>query len=167
MAIEWEQVVVDAKDPVALGRWWADVLEWVVVNDAPDEFEIRPSIDRMPGLIFEPVSDTKRDRMPRSAPESSNAASSSASASLPWAPAVSASVRSSTHRTGRRSRMAASAAHRYSGSMTSLPPNAPPMAGQSTRTWLTGRPSAWASAARLRCGICVDRWQVSSAVAAS
>jgi len=55
----WEQVVVDARDPVALGRWWADVLGWVVLNDSPDEFEIRPSIDRMPGLIFGPAPEAK------------------------------------------------------------------------------------------------------------
>jgi Glyoxalase-like domain len=43
MALEWEQVIVDATDPVALGRWWADALDWVVVNDDPEEFEIRPA----------------------------------------------------------------------------------------------------------------------------
>ena len=52
MALEREQVVVDATDPVALGRWWADALEWVVVNDDPDEFEIRPAPDELPGLLF-------------------------------------------------------------------------------------------------------------------
>ena len=46
MALEWEQVVVNAADPVALGRWWAAALEWVVVNDVPEEFEIRPAPDR-------------------------------------------------------------------------------------------------------------------------
>ncbi len=55
MALEWEQVVVDAADPVALGRWWADALGWVVVDDAPDEFEIRPAADRLPGLLFTTV----------------------------------------------------------------------------------------------------------------
>ncbi len=59
MGLEWEQTVVDAADPVALGRWWAVALGWVVVNDAPDDFEIRPSADRLPGLIFEPVSEPK------------------------------------------------------------------------------------------------------------
>ena len=42
MSLEWEQVVVAARDPVALGRWWADVLGWVILNDSSDEFEIRP-----------------------------------------------------------------------------------------------------------------------------
>src|SRR5215212_1153619 len=39
----WEQVVVDAHDPVALGRWWTEALGWVVVGDTADEFEIRPT----------------------------------------------------------------------------------------------------------------------------
>lgn len=42
MSLEWEQTIVDARDPGALGRWWRDALGWVVVNDDPDEFEIRP-----------------------------------------------------------------------------------------------------------------------------
>jgi hypothetical protein len=59
MPLEWEQVVVDAIDPVALGRWWATALEWVVVNDDPGEFEIRPTPDRMPGLVFVRVPEPK------------------------------------------------------------------------------------------------------------
>ncbi|MBO7937516.1 VOC family protein [Streptomyces antibioticus] len=60
MALVWEQVVVDAADPVALGRWWAAALGWVVVNDAPDEYEIRPARDRLPGLLFTPVPEGKQ-----------------------------------------------------------------------------------------------------------
>ena len=59
MALEWEQLIVDAIDPVALGRWWATALEWVVVNDDPEEFEIRPAPDRLPGLLFARVSERK------------------------------------------------------------------------------------------------------------
>lgn len=59
MTLEWEQVVVDAADPVALGRWWAEALGWVVVGEAPDEFEIRPEQDRLPGLLFVPVPEQK------------------------------------------------------------------------------------------------------------
>ena len=51
----WEQIVVDAHDPVALGRWWPEALGWVVVGDAADEFKIRPISDRVPGLLFVPV----------------------------------------------------------------------------------------------------------------
>ncbi|WP_327312311.1 VOC family protein [Streptomyces sp. NBC_01235] len=59
MALEWEQVIVDASDPVALGRWWAAALGWVVINDASDEYEIRPAHDRLPGLLFVPVPEAK------------------------------------------------------------------------------------------------------------
>ena len=59
MPLEWEQVVVDAIDPGALGRWWATALEWVVVNDDPEEFEIRPTPDRVPGLLFVRVPEPK------------------------------------------------------------------------------------------------------------
>ncbi|MCL8017040.1 VOC family protein [Streptomyces sp. AS02] len=59
MALEWEQVNVDAADPVALGRWWAEALGWVVLNDSAEEYEIRPEKDRLPGLIFAPVPEGK------------------------------------------------------------------------------------------------------------
>ncbi|WP_405576996.1 VOC family protein [Streptomyces sp. NBC_01092] len=52
MALEWEQVMVDSADPEALGRWWAEALGWVVVDDSAEEYEIRPEKDRLPGLLF-------------------------------------------------------------------------------------------------------------------
>jgi hypothetical protein len=54
----WEQVVVDAHDPVALGRWWAEALGWVVVGDTADELSGRLP-DRVPGLLFVPVPEEK------------------------------------------------------------------------------------------------------------
>ena len=62
MSLEWEQTIVDAKDPVALGNWWREALGWVVVNDDPDEFEIRPTADRLPGLLFVSVPETKTSK---------------------------------------------------------------------------------------------------------
>lgn len=59
MSLEWEQTIVDARDPAGLGRWWQEALGWIVVNGDPDEFEIRPSADRLPGLLFVPVAETK------------------------------------------------------------------------------------------------------------
>ena len=59
MALEWQQTIVDARDPVALGRWWQEALGWVVVNDDPEEFEIRPAPDRLPGLLFGRVPEPK------------------------------------------------------------------------------------------------------------
>ena len=47
-------------NPVALERWWADALGWVVLNDSATEFEIRPSTDRLSGLIFVPVPEAKQ-----------------------------------------------------------------------------------------------------------
>ncbi len=51
--------MVDAADPIALGRWWAKALGWVVVNETPEDFEIRAGEDRLPGILFEPVSADK------------------------------------------------------------------------------------------------------------
>jgi len=62
MALEWEQTLIDAADPVVLGRWWAEALGWVVVNDAADEFEIRSEPDRLPGLLFVPVPEGKTQK---------------------------------------------------------------------------------------------------------
>ena len=60
MSLEWERTIVDACDPRALGHWWRDALGWgVVVNDDPAEFEIRPTADRLPGLLFVSVSEPK------------------------------------------------------------------------------------------------------------
>jgi hypothetical protein len=59
MALEWEQTIVDARDPLRLGQWWREALGWVVVNDDPDEFEIRPAPDRLPGLLFVDVPEEK------------------------------------------------------------------------------------------------------------
>ena len=62
MALPWEQVVVDARDPVRLGRWWAEALDWTVVNASASEFEIQPAEGVVPGLIFVPVAEGKRTK---------------------------------------------------------------------------------------------------------
>jgi predicted enzyme related to lactoylglutathione lyase len=59
MTLEWEQTIIDAVDPVRLGSWWREALGWAVVNDDPEEFEIRPSADQTPGLLFVPVGEAK------------------------------------------------------------------------------------------------------------
>jgi hypothetical protein len=59
MTLTWEQTVVDAHDPSALGAWWARALRWVTTIDTPDEVEIRSSPDMEPGLLFIPVTDAK------------------------------------------------------------------------------------------------------------
>ena len=62
MGLEWEQVVIAAGDPAALGRWWCDALGWVVVDDTSPIFEIQPQPDRLPGILFLPLSDTKETK---------------------------------------------------------------------------------------------------------
>ena len=59
MPLEWEQVVIDCADPLALGRWWADALGWTYWSEGIDEVEIRPTEDRLPGLIFGVVPEPK------------------------------------------------------------------------------------------------------------
>ncbi|MFJ6461036.1 VOC family protein [Streptomyces sp. NPDC091387] len=62
MALEWEQIIVDSSDPLALGRWWAEALGWVVVDESEEIIEIRPEPDRMPGLLFVPVPEGKTSK---------------------------------------------------------------------------------------------------------
>jgi hypothetical protein len=59
VTLEWEQLVVDAHDPLTLGRWWCDALGWIVVAEDDDEIEIRPAPDRLPGLLFGRAPDAK------------------------------------------------------------------------------------------------------------
>ena len=59
MALEWEQTIIDAADPAALGHWWATALGWVVVDEADGDCEIRPAPDRLPGLMFVRVREPK------------------------------------------------------------------------------------------------------------
>ena len=62
MGLEWEQVVIAARDPATLGRWWCEALEWVVVDGTAPVFEIQPQPDRLPGILFLPVDDAKESK---------------------------------------------------------------------------------------------------------
>lgn len=59
MALDWEQVTVDAAEPRPLARWWAEVLGWVTTIDEDDEQEIRPAPDTTPGIMFVRVAEEK------------------------------------------------------------------------------------------------------------
>jgi catechol 2,3-dioxygenase-like lactoylglutathione lyase family enzyme len=54
-------VVVDAADPPALARWWADALGWEVTLEEPTEVEVEPPGSDGPGvpLVFVLVPDPK------------------------------------------------------------------------------------------------------------
>ncbi|MDQ8704697.1 VOC family protein [Streptomyces sp. LHD-70] len=60
MTLNWEQVIVHAEDPAALGRWWAEALGWVKVYSDDDEYEIRPAEDVTPGLDFVRLDEAKK-----------------------------------------------------------------------------------------------------------
>src|SRR5215218_1061630 len=55
----WEQVVLTLMIRSRLVDGTPKALGWVVVGDAADEFEIRPTPDGVPGLLFVPVPEEK------------------------------------------------------------------------------------------------------------
>ena len=60
MTLAWEQLVIDADDPDALARWWADALGWTeIIVDQDGDVEIRSGPDRFPGVLFQHVPDPK------------------------------------------------------------------------------------------------------------
>lgn len=61
MSLDWEQATVEADDPTALGMWWREALDWVVVDDG-EVFEIRPTPDQIPGLLFLPAGGPKASK---------------------------------------------------------------------------------------------------------
>ncbi|WBB66976.1 VOC family protein [Micromonospora sp. WMMD812] len=62
MTSVWENLTVDAHDPARLARWWAEALGYQVVNERPNEVEIRQSADRLPGIVFVPVTEPKETK---------------------------------------------------------------------------------------------------------
>ena len=59
MSLMWEEVVVDSRDPKALGLWWRDALGWVVVGETDDELEIAPTEGAHPTVLFGAVPEEK------------------------------------------------------------------------------------------------------------
>ena len=59
MSLLWEEVVVDCRDPKALGHWWRDALGWVVVGESDDEVEIAATVGAHPTILFGAVPEAK------------------------------------------------------------------------------------------------------------
>jgi hypothetical protein len=59
MGSRWYTVVVDATDPARLARWWAEVLDYRILHEAPDEVVIARDEHTFPGLIFGSVTEPK------------------------------------------------------------------------------------------------------------
>ncbi len=62
MTSRWEQVVVDAEDPARLARWWAEALDYRIVDESADDVEIRRRPDELPGLLFTHVTDVRKGK---------------------------------------------------------------------------------------------------------
>ena len=62
MGSRWNTLIVDAVDPGRLGRWWAEVLDYRIQHDSPDELVITPAEAGHPGLSFVKVSDAKQGK---------------------------------------------------------------------------------------------------------
>jgi hypothetical protein len=59
MALRLWTIDVDAHDPKALGRWWAEALGWKIFFEDDDEVVITTDDERFPGIIFLPVPEGK------------------------------------------------------------------------------------------------------------
>lgn len=67
MALRLENVVIDACDPRALGRWWAEAIGWVVHNESDDEVDVCERLAEdgshpFPELVFVPVAEPECGR---------------------------------------------------------------------------------------------------------
>ncbi|MEQ3552986.1 VOC family protein [Pseudonocardia nematodicida] len=59
MQLSWEALTIDAHDPAACGRWWAETLGWEVASETGYGVEVRPPDGRGASLFFTPVTDAK------------------------------------------------------------------------------------------------------------
>lgn len=62
MSSRWYTLVIDSTDPARLARWWAQVLDYQVVYEAPDEVVIERDGHTNPALSFAPVPEGKTSR---------------------------------------------------------------------------------------------------------
>ena len=64
MSIRIQCLDIDSADPIALGRWWAEVLGWRITQEADDETALEPPAGSpedgvVPDLLFLKVPDAK------------------------------------------------------------------------------------------------------------
>jgi predicted enzyme related to lactoylglutathione lyase len=64
VAIRIQSTAIDARDPAALGRFWADVLGWRITEEEPDEVALEPPAGSpedgvVPDLLFLAVPEEK------------------------------------------------------------------------------------------------------------
>ncbi len=59
MKLTWEALTIEARDPSACARWWAETLGWDVVSEASAGVEVRSPGGEMASLFFVPSADEK------------------------------------------------------------------------------------------------------------
>ena len=59
MAARFYQVVIDARDPRSIARFWAAVLDQQILYDSDDEVIVGSDEHRYPGLCFVPLPEQK------------------------------------------------------------------------------------------------------------
>ncbi len=64
MTIRWQCLCVDASDPKALGRWWAELLGWRITFEDDEEVVLEPSAGSpedgvSPDILFGKVPDAR------------------------------------------------------------------------------------------------------------
>lgn len=59
MTLYWEEVVVDSRNPIALGEWWLEALGWVEVGRGDEDLEIAPEEGAHPTVLFGRVDEEK------------------------------------------------------------------------------------------------------------
>ena len=52
MSLRLWTIDIDAHDPVTLGHWWADVLQWKIFHEDTNEVVVTTPDERFPGLVF-------------------------------------------------------------------------------------------------------------------
>lgn len=59
MAARFTELIVDAADPPALARWWAEVLGWRITEEDDEGVEIADPGGALPTLVFSPNAEPK------------------------------------------------------------------------------------------------------------
>ncbi|HEY9472881.1 MAG TPA: VOC family protein [Mycobacteriales bacterium] len=59
MGVRWYSTVIDCRDVLAQGRWWARALGGKIVYEAPDEVVVVNQDETEPGLVFVLVPEAK------------------------------------------------------------------------------------------------------------
>ena len=65
MACRLTELVLDARDPEALARFWCEVLGWVELDrEGPDVIEVGAAPGALPTLVISRTADLRRGKLP-------------------------------------------------------------------------------------------------------